>query len=93
MGVCTKSRRARSGKAKTGEEAECRGLHEHSEPVFNAAWPSAATFRTDPNATLGNPDRYESALRRPALALGRPDGFRPTGSPRPRPAATAPCPG
>ncbi|SMQ10405.1 hypothetical protein SAMN04488482_5653 [Pseudomonas chlororaphis] len=27
----------RSGKAKTGEEAECRGLHEHSEPVFNAA--------------------------------------------------------
>ncbi|SDS95354.1 hypothetical protein SAMN05216585_4028 [Pseudomonas chlororaphis] len=27
----------RSGKAKTGEEAECRDLHEHSEPVFNAA--------------------------------------------------------
>ncbi|AXK53756.1 hypothetical protein DWF74_10445 [Pseudomonas protegens] len=27
----------RSGKAKTGEEAEFRGLNEHSEPVFNAA--------------------------------------------------------
>ncbi|SDS01844.1 hypothetical protein SAMN05216585_0967 [Pseudomonas chlororaphis] len=28
----------RSGKAKTGEEAEFRSLNEHSEPVFNAAW-------------------------------------------------------
>ncbi|AZD22665.1 hypothetical protein C4K24_3362 [Pseudomonas chlororaphis subsp. aurantiaca] len=27
----------RSGKAKTGEEAEFRDLNEHSEPVFNAA--------------------------------------------------------
>ncbi|ROQ61598.1 hypothetical protein EDF83_0859 [Pseudomonas protegens] len=26
----------RSGKAKTGEEAEFRNLNEHSEPVFNA---------------------------------------------------------
>ncbi|MGR4040852.1 hypothetical protein FW796_15620 [Pseudomonas sp. 910_21] len=34
----------RSGKAKTGEEAECRGLHEHSEPVLNAAWSKRRQF-------------------------------------------------
>jgi hypothetical protein len=41
----------RPGKAKTGEEAEFRGLSEHSEPVFNAASSSADTFRTEPNYT------------------------------------------
>lgn len=44
----------RSGKAKTGEEAECRVLHEHSEPVFNAASRAkpADTFRTETNSFL-----------------------------------------
>ena len=36
------------GKAKTGEEAECRGLHEHSEPVFNAAWSKRRQFSCRP---------------------------------------------
>ncbi|PYC16978.1 hypothetical protein DMX06_18965 [Pseudomonas mosselii] len=31
-----------------GEEAECTGVHEHSEPRFNAVWASAGTFRTEP---------------------------------------------
>ncbi|AFK70205.1 hypothetical protein YSA_06380 [Pseudomonas putida ND6] len=36
-GSVRKVLRRRSGKAKTAEEAECTGVHEHSEAVFNAA--------------------------------------------------------
>ncbi|PMZ99050.1 hypothetical protein C1X75_10565 [Pseudomonas sp. FW305-17] len=38
----------RPDKAKRGEEAQCTGVHEHSEPRFNAVWASADTFRTEP---------------------------------------------
>ncbi|PMY68565.1 hypothetical protein C1Y31_07170 [Pseudomonas sp. FW305-25] len=43
--VCTKSRRAkvRQGKNRRGTAGvafDFRGLNEHSEPVFNAAWPA-----------------------------------------------------
>ncbi|RJG12167.1 hypothetical protein D3879_02255 [Pseudomonas cavernicola] len=34
----------RSGKAKTGEEAELTAVNEHSEPVFNAASPMRSSF-------------------------------------------------
>ncbi|PYC21680.1 hypothetical protein DMX06_11540 [Pseudomonas mosselii] len=45
----------RPDKAKRGEEAECTGVHEHSEPRFNAVWASADTFRTEPN----QPDAFK----------------------------------
>src|SRR3989344_568487 len=35
-----RSRELESCKAKRGEEAECTFVHEHSEPVFNAAGPT-----------------------------------------------------
>ncbi|TWR96807.1 hypothetical protein FJD36_06995 [Pseudomonas chlororaphis subsp. chlororaphis] len=62
--VCTKSRRAkvRQGKNRRGTAGvafDFRGLNEHSEPVFNAAWPSAATFRTEPSGVRGQP-RYSA---------------------------------
>ncbi|PYB84246.1 hypothetical protein DMX07_06800 [Pseudomonas soli] len=37
LGSVRKVLRRRSGKAKTAEEAQCTGVHEHSEAVFNAA--------------------------------------------------------
>jgi hypothetical protein len=40
----------RSGKAKNGENRSLRGVNEHCEPFFNAAWLSAVSFRTKPNA-------------------------------------------
>ncbi|PYC19571.1 hypothetical protein DMX06_14820 [Pseudomonas mosselii] len=43
----------RPDKAKRGEEAECTGVHEHSEPRFNAVWASADTFRTEPKQVCG----------------------------------------
>ena len=42
--------RRRPGKAKTAEEAEFTGVNEHSEAVFNAAWPSIKAFHTEPNS-------------------------------------------
>ncbi|MBA4244108.1 MAG: hypothetical protein C0452_09335 [Pseudomonas sp.] len=38
--ACSKPRELEQCKAKTGEEAECTFVHEHSEPVFNAAVPT-----------------------------------------------------
>ncbi|TBV92616.1 hypothetical protein E0E53_18975 [Azotobacter chroococcum] len=35
-------RERRSGKVERGEEAEFAEANEHSEPLSNAAWPSAA---------------------------------------------------
>ncbi|PKM24617.1 MAG: hypothetical protein CVV09_14585 [Gammaproteobacteria bacterium HGW-Gammaproteobacteria-13] len=40
-----KRRRGRQDKAKTGEEAECTFVHEHSEPVFNAVLPTQVVFQ------------------------------------------------
>jgi len=49
LGSVGKVLRCRSGKAKRAEEAECSGVHEHSEAVFNAAWASIKAFRTEPS--------------------------------------------
>ncbi|PKM01430.1 MAG: hypothetical protein CVV17_07370 [Gammaproteobacteria bacterium HGW-Gammaproteobacteria-7] len=43
-----KRRRGSRDKAKTGEEAECTFVHEHSEPVFNAAGPTRS--RSEPGS-------------------------------------------
>lgn len=55
LGSVRKIGERRSGKAKTGEEqpgsrSTLRVVNEHSEPVFHATSPSAATFRTEPKA-------------------------------------------
>ena len=52
LGSVRKVLRRRAGKAKTAEEAECTGVHEHSEAVFSAAWTSIKAFRTEPRAAL-----------------------------------------
>ncbi|RCV86525.1 hypothetical protein DU505_20170 [Billgrantia montanilacus] len=34
---------------KSGKRRSLRGVNEYFEPIFNAVWPSAASFRTEPS--------------------------------------------
>ncbi|AWY41649.1 hypothetical protein DKY63_17835 [Pseudomonas putida] len=46
----------RPGKAKTGEKAELALANEHFEAVFNAAWSSAGTSRSETKVRCVLPD-------------------------------------
>ncbi|RCV90560.1 hypothetical protein DU505_06415 [Billgrantia montanilacus] len=44
--------RQKSAKKGPGSRSSLRGVNEHVEPLFNAAWPSAGSFRTKPNDAM-----------------------------------------
>ncbi|MCY1456197.1 hypothetical protein D9M71_733990 [compost metagenome] len=47
--VCTKSQPSEGQtKRKAARRRSLLAVNEHSEPLFNAVWPSAGTFRTEP---------------------------------------------
>ncbi|PAV92812.1 hypothetical protein WR25_06713 [Diploscapter pachys] len=47
--VCAKARQGETGGGTAGVAPDCTGVHEHSEPRFNAVCASADTFRTEPS--------------------------------------------
>ncbi|TFH84671.1 hypothetical protein EQG41_21200, partial [Billgrantia azerbaijanica] len=48
LGLSEKSASEGQTRQKSGKRRSLRSVNEYFEPIFNAVWPSAASFRTEP---------------------------------------------